>query len=403
VGSGTLSVGQTLAGTGVTAATMITGLGTGTGGIGTYYVQTSQTVASETITASATPLTVSFDSVSGGFVITSGITGAASSAAFATGALAASLFLTSATEALLSQGAAAAVPGTFMDGIVAATQNWATFMTMFDPDGGSGSTQKQAFAAWINGQNKRYAYIAWDTDVTATTSDDATSSFGHIIAAAGYDGTCAIYDPTNGPEIAAFVCGAAASIDFAAVDGRITFAYRGQDGLVAGVTSATVANNLIANGYNFYGAYATAAQQFLLFQPGSVSGQFEWLDSFINQIWLNSQIQLALMVLQQSVNSVPYDQAGYELIQAACTDPITAALNAGVIRTGVTLSASQVAQINAAAGAQVASIVQNLGYYLQVKDAAQLTRQARKSPTINLWYTDGQSVQQISLNSVLVQ
>lgn len=51
VGSGTLSVGQILSGTGVTAGTRITGFITGTGGTGTYSVSVSQTVASTTITA----------------------------------------------------------------------------------------------------------------------------------------------------------------------------------------------------------------------------------------------------------------------------------------------------------------------------------------------------------------
>lgn len=51
VGSGTLTVGQTLSGSGVTSGTKITALGTGTGGTGTYTVSASQTAASTTITA----------------------------------------------------------------------------------------------------------------------------------------------------------------------------------------------------------------------------------------------------------------------------------------------------------------------------------------------------------------
>lgn len=50
VTSGTLGVGQTLSGTGVTGGTTITALGTGTGGTGTYTVSVSQTVGSTTIT-----------------------------------------------------------------------------------------------------------------------------------------------------------------------------------------------------------------------------------------------------------------------------------------------------------------------------------------------------------------
>jgi len=49
VASGTLFVGQTIQGTGVTALTIITALGTGSGGVGTYTVSTSQTVSSTTL------------------------------------------------------------------------------------------------------------------------------------------------------------------------------------------------------------------------------------------------------------------------------------------------------------------------------------------------------------------
>ncbi|WAR42927.1 head decoration protein [Methylomonas rapida] len=53
VTSGKLAVGQAIAGSGVTAGTTITALGTGTGGAGTYTVSASQTVASTTLTASS--------------------------------------------------------------------------------------------------------------------------------------------------------------------------------------------------------------------------------------------------------------------------------------------------------------------------------------------------------------
>ncbi|MEY3774250.1 MAG: hypothetical protein RLZZ129_1030 [Verrucomicrobiota bacterium] len=51
VGSGTLEIGSVLSGTNVTAGTYITQFGTGTGGTGTYYVSPSGTTSSTTITA----------------------------------------------------------------------------------------------------------------------------------------------------------------------------------------------------------------------------------------------------------------------------------------------------------------------------------------------------------------
>jgi hypothetical protein len=53
VTSGVLSVGQTISGSGVTAGTTITALGTGEGGTGTYTVSESQTASSTTITATS--------------------------------------------------------------------------------------------------------------------------------------------------------------------------------------------------------------------------------------------------------------------------------------------------------------------------------------------------------------
>lgn len=53
VSSGTLKVGAVLSGSGVTAGTTITALGTGTGGTGTYIVQTTQTAGSTTVTATS--------------------------------------------------------------------------------------------------------------------------------------------------------------------------------------------------------------------------------------------------------------------------------------------------------------------------------------------------------------
>jgi hypothetical protein len=56
--SGTIAVGQALFGDGVAQNTVITALGTGTGGIGTYTVSDSQTVASTQINTTAAPAIV---------------------------------------------------------------------------------------------------------------------------------------------------------------------------------------------------------------------------------------------------------------------------------------------------------------------------------------------------------
>lgn len=407
-GSGSpLAVGQFVDGAGVNVTTYITALGSGTGGTGTYTVSVSQTVGSIAMTSSLPG--VSYDSISGGFKFASATTGPASTVTYATGTAAAALNLQAAQGAVLSQGAAIAVPGTFMDAITAQNRNWATFWTAFDPDAGSGNALKQAFAAWTTAQSNRFAYICWDTDVTPTQSVPATSSLGYLLANNGSKGTALIYNATD-LNIASFVAGAAASIDFTERNGRIAFAYRQQAGLVASVSDPTAAANLggnpqatdKGNGYSFYGAYANANQNFTTYQRGFVTGEFAWLDSYINQIWFNSFCQSALLNLETSARSIPYDGGGRTAIEAALKDPIDAALNFGMFGPGP-LSNAQIAAVNAAAGANIASTLQTQGYYLQVGVSTAATRAARTSPPAKLWYIDKGSVQAITLNSIALQ
>src|SRR5882672_5951414 len=396
VGSGTVAIGQTITGSGVTPA-VITALGTGTGGVGTYVISGSpQHVASESMTAVATAITVTYDSVSGAFIVTSGITGAPSTAAFATGTIAATLLLTQATGATLSQGSAAATPAAFMNALALVNQNWASFMTAFDPDGGSGNTLKLAFAAWVSGTNGRYCYVCWDTDTSPTVTVPATSSLGYLIAQAGYSGTALIYEPSD-LNLAVFICGAIASIDFEQPNGRTTLAFRSQAGLTASVSDLTTSVNLggnpqvvgdRGNGYNYYGAFATANQAFTFFQRGFVSGRFLWLDSYVNEIWLTNLFQLALTEFLANALSVPFNPAGRAAIEAALADPIQQGLSFGAYRAAVSLSVSQAAAVNAAAGANIAPTLATQGWYLQVPDVSTSVRQARGPQPITFWYVD---------------
>lgn len=396
--TGTIAIGQTVTGAGVPAGTTITSQISGTpGGAGTYQTSIVTAVASTAMTSG--PTLVTYDSVSGALVITAGTPGATGTIGFASSATATSLGLTAATGAVTSQGAAAGVPGAAMDAVIATTQNFVSFMTTVEPS----TADALAFATWTNGKANRYLYVSWDTDAAAIASTD-TTSLGYLIRTASYSGTALIYAPTNQANAAAFLLGAVASIDFTRPGGRITTAFKNGGGLVPDVVDQTVAANLKANGYSFYGAYATANQQFQFFYPGQVSGPFAWIDSYVNQIWLNNAMQLALMTLETTVGSVPYNADGNALLEAAIADPIQNALSFGAIRSGVQLSALQAQEVNAQAGGRnVADTISQRGWYALVQPATAQTRAARTSPPFNFWYTDGQSVQQITLVSTQVQ
>lgn len=398
VTSGNISVGDVVAGTGVTANTYVVGQISGTGGIGTYSVSPSQTALSGSMTLYGPA--VAYDSISGAFVV-SGTAGAASTITFGSGALASSLLLTAATGAVLSQGAAAATPAAFMNALIGVNQNWVNFMTMFDPDGGAGNTVKLAFAEWKDTQNDRFGYVCWDTDPNPTTEDPATTSLGYILENNEDSGTFLVWEPSD-LNLAAFVCGAAASIDFSAINGRITFAYKWQAGLTAGVTTGAAAENLLANGYNFGGAYGAANQNFVWLQNGQVTGPFAWFDSYINQVYYNNQFQIALLNFLGTVKSVPYNAAGNSAIEQALAPVIAAGLNFGAWAPG-TISADQANDVNTMAGSNISNTLQTQGWYLQVLQASAAVRAKRGSPPCTFFYLDRGSVQMINLSSVAVQ
>lgn len=376
--TGVFNIGDTVTGTdGVnTLNAKIVAQLTGTpGGAGTY-----------TISAAATP---------------GNMASAAVTATGPTGAFATSLKLTTATGATLSQGAAAASASTFMSTVTALTLNWGAFSTIW----AASTADIEGFALWESQQNNRFAYVPWLTDVAAKTYPDTTTAISYVIANS-YGGVIPVYcDATadaNG-YAAAMALGIIASMDFNRTNGRITMDFKYSDGIPISVTNQTDATNLRKNGFNFVGSWATANSTFTFFNPGSITGSYKFADEYLNQVYFNSQLQLALMTLLTTMNSIPYNDEGNTTIAQACQDPINQMLAFGAIVPGVALSSTQAAAVNAAAGTQIDKVLGTRGWYLQVGQATAQVRAARGTPPITLWYMDGGAVQQITVASILVQ
>lgn len=393
VTSGALHVDDAVVGANI-SGTVVAQLSGTPGGVGTYQLSSTATQSAEAVTVTATAA-VSWDSQRSAFVITSPTTGAASTLdSYATGTLAASLRLASGTSAVLSQGAAIATPTAVLDDVVNQTQNWVFFMSI----AAMTTDENVAFAAWANASNQRYGFVGWE-ETAEPTEGPAPTSFGALTAS--NEGRVALWSPV---DKAAFICATTASINFAETNGRITYAYKSQAGLAPDVVDATVAANLLANGYNFYGAYATANDQFQFLQNGQISGTWKWIDSFVNQVKLTSDLQLSILYGLSRTKSVPYVTRGYDLIRSWVLDPINRFINFGGIVAGVTLSASQRAQITAATNnPTVADVLQSRGWYLEILDADPTVRANRGSPPMRLWYMDGGSIQKINLAAINVQ
>lgn len=351
------------------------------------------------IIGTALGVVATYDSTSGAFGIFSTNAGSTSTIDYATGTAAAPLLLTQATGATTSQGSDADSPAAAMDAIVARSTNWASFTTTFEP----ALSDKLAFAAWNSAQGKRYRYVMWDTDINTATAGSTESAAYQATQVFRYDGVVPVYAPVNGVLVGAFGLGYPASLDFSRTNGRTTFKFRSLDGLPPDVTDATVMANVIANGANAMGQLATANQLFTYMRNGTVGGQFAYDDSYVNAVWLDAALQLALVNLLVQAKSVPYAAPGYGQIEASLLDPVQAALNFGAIRVGVALSNAEASALLTSSGKDIANTITNQGFYILVQDPGALVRGVRGSPVCALYYADGGSIQMLQLTSTEIQ
>ena len=356
-------------------------------------------VAATLTTAFSSAATVTYSSFTGAFQITSNTVGATSSVSFATAPasgtdLSALLNLAEGTGAIVSPGVAAMSAAENFAAIRTASDNWVTFTTIYTAT----DSEVLDLAAWATGMGVDYLYVPWSTDAelldpTSVSSISAQLTAANAAATAGVYGTYAY---------AAFVMGAAASIDWDRLNGVINFAHKGQSGLAPNVTDGQTAAALEANNWNFYGSFATRNDMFYLFFPGAMFGQYGFIDPYINAIWLKNVIQVSCMAGLAASGRVPYNDAGYALIRAWLVDPVNRALRNGTIDAGVTLSESQKAQLIQEAGEDISEELFTNGFVIRIDDPGASIRVNRESPTISLWYTYGGGVNRLEIASTAI-
>lgn len=362
---------------------------------------TSFSNAASTIQAAFTSPTfsVTYDSIHQAFLITTTATGAAATITYCTGTIASGLGLDEPSGGTLSQGAAVATPSAQLDWLTANDQNWASFLTTWSSE----QSEQELFAAWSAANSPRYAYISWDTAAADDTANNP-DCFGGYLQTTAAAGTLPVYGTALH---AAFAASWAASLNFTQQNGRSTLCFRSQAGLATTVDDATTYANVTSNGYNVYGAFGSnnPANNSEWMTPGSVSGTWLWADTYFNQIWLNAQLQLGVVTGMKSVGQIPYNSDGDALLAGFVRPAITAALNFGAIRTGVALSASQIQQVINLVGADVSATITAQGYYFYSDAAgtAASVRVTRGSPPAILIYQDGESIQSMTLPSIVIQ
>lgn len=332
------------------------------------------------------------------FEFVTSVTGEAATIAFADGSLAELLKLREEDGALAENGTDAMSIDELMDYCLNFTRNFAVITFMEELT----RAQKEAAAQWTTLRRSRFLMVLQDSAGAALVANN-DASFGAWLAATDQDGTMPYYGTIG--QIAA-VCGGIAAIDFKRLNGRRNIMFMRQAGLAASVTKEEDYTALVSNGYTFYAAFATAADRFQFQTNGAVAGKFRWADNYVNQIYLNSQLQLALMTMLTSYGNIPYNDTGKAYHRNAILDPINEMTNFGGIQPLVdptALSQQQKSIINSQAGRDIVPELLNKGWAVDIKTADAQTRGNRGSMPFTLWYTDGGSVQSVNLASINVQ
>lgn len=341
-------------------------------------------------------IAVNFDAARKDFVITTVAKGKAATITVATGSLASQIMLDSAS-ATVSQGASPKSPAELMNSILDINRNWATFTTLYK----SSIEEKVAYSAWASSKNNRFCYI--DREMPDESKEDWSSTWYGLVQKNQYSGIVGVYEEnSDSPLYPAFIMGCAASFDFNRLNGRTTFAYRTQAGLAPTDMDQSLYNRLTDFGYNVYANFAGTKENFNFIQKGKVSGQFLWLDTFINQIWLNANLQLRSIYVLKDNPLLPYNRIGYSKFIVSWSAQADLAVNYGAIQTGVNLDPSQLQQVESAVGFDVSDSLASKGYYIDIKDAPASVRIERGSPPSTFYYVDGGSIQSITLASIAI-
>lgn len=343
-----------------------------------------------------TKVSVEWLSVANRFIIRSATTGNNSEVSYASaGALATALKLTQATAAIVSPGSAAVSMTDMMDSITNVNQNWIPFESLVTLN----EDQNTELCAWTNAQNNRYAFVYYETSAEATIANNPDCFHQKVVVANGYEGVFPVYGSyLYGVMALAY----SASINFARANGRVSFKFRGFSGLAPNVSDLATAKALKSNGYNFYGSYGLNKTLKQYASDGAISGKFLWLDSFIDQVWINANLVSAYAELFTDNQSYSFNANGYGAVQAATIDPAELAVTFGAIQRGVTLDASQIRRVNNTVGKDISAILYSQGWYLYIPTQTGAARIDRELQGVIFYWVDGQLIQSISMASTAI-
>lgn len=358
---------------------------------------------------------VNYSSLTTAFTIQAGLSGDEIAIDFASGPLADLMNLSKAAKAITSRGGAQRSYKETLDKVLTYTANFVSYATIEEV---TSIDEARQLAQWANqkfNEGSQFLYIWHTADLSLNGNNQITRNsqlgFARVgsamvvnfgagaeiaksLVADKYQGVCGVYGDAR---YAAFIMGAVASIDWMQPNSTITFALKSQAGLPANVSDTDTARKLTELKLTFLGDYASRNDQFKLTANGMVYGDYRFIDTYINSTWFNNALQTKIVETMSQVGRLPYNQEGYDILRLSCQPVFNAAKLNGVIDSGVTIDEQQRETLKREAGKDIASTLQNNGYYMQILDADANTRGGRTSPPCQVWYTYGGSIHKLNV------
>lgn len=348
------------------------------------------------IDAESTGTTVTYSSLFNAFIITSGTNGPDSSVVVNEAAsgtdLAELLGFNDAAGQVVSPGSYALTIDENMQAIIDVTANWFSFTTINELS----PADAMPLAAWASG-HYGWLYIPYTTQEAAYTQT-SSADLASQLTINEYTYTAAVYGTM---EYAVFAMSCIASIAWQNVNGVITLAFKSSSLLAAYTIDESQYEVLRSKRYNLYGKFALRNYSFSFQYPGvlTYSTDFNFIDPYVNNVWLANRLQLIVMNGLQSQRRLPYNATGYNVIYNWLVQGAEESLNNGIIDTGVSLDAVQIAalmqDIRQSDQDIVTQKLYNDGYYIEIIDPGATVRANRETPEVHFYYTYAGSIHEV--------
>lgn len=329
---------------------------------------------------------VSYSSITGGLIITSGTTGANSYINYVTAPetegvadYSATLGLTQASGADLSEGANSETFAQFCDRVMNANVGGYSITTLEE------LTQDEMIeaSAWLQTTLNSQSYtttcrLVFDFNTMDTTTAKSVSA---TLQTLGYTGVVLIYDPDD-EEVNILDCAICATIDYDVDNGAINFNFQPATGYTPvtelgsvvdyqqGQTNSALMNDLTSNYLSCVYSVGFGSQEQVYYGFGLMIGSFGIESIQVDEAALEQAIQVSVLNGLSSLNKVPLrgDDAT-SLISSLLNSPLNKFVKNGVIAVNGTLSTVERASVSQATGnANAADALEQTGYYYKIQD-----------------------------------